>query len=258
MNALRRHLGTAPSFVATALFVSTVSVAALAETAPPATTAAPPAPAETAPVATTAAPPAPVPAANEPASPEPAAPEPASPEPAAPPAVQPDASPLPEQNPLNASSDLLAPLTWNEQSGQGVSFAYESGLWGGWWGQGVRVGVPFGRHFAVHLRGLYVSDTSIEEDVPYTADVGGRLDFIGRSQPFLNLVRLYGGGGMQVFEPVFATEGRSTQVGGGGHFGFEFFCNPNFSFFLEVGGQGGKPAAGATVLAGMAFYPWTH
>jgi hypothetical protein len=156
------------------------------------------------------------------------------------------------------ASDLLAPLSWPEQSGQGVSLAYESGLWGSWWQQGLRVGVPFDRHFAVHLRAVYVSDTSVEEDASCTADVGGRLDFIGRSMPFFNVLRLYGGGGIQVFEPVFATEGRNTQIGGGGHFGFEFFCTPHYSFFLEVGGQGGKPSPGATILAGMAFYPWTE
>jgi hypothetical protein len=153
---------------------------------------------------------------------------------------------------------VLAPLDWPELSGQGVSFGYESGLWGSRWEQGLRVGVPFSRHFGVHLRALYTSETSIDDDVPYTADLGGKIDVIGRSLPLFNVVRLYGGGGIQVFEPVVATEGRNTQIGGGGHFGFEFFCFPQYSFFLEVGGQGGKPSPGATVLAGMAFYPWTE
>lgn len=239
MNALRYPLGTT-KLVAPALVLTALSGSALAE--------APAAPSTTPPAAT----PEPAPTGTELAE------ETSEPEALDAPTVT--TSPLPESSEpgFDTSSDLLAPLNWREQSGQGVSFAYESGLWGSRWEQGLRFGVPFGRHFAVNLRALYTSDTSIEDDVPYTADLGGRLDFIGRSQPFLNLVRLYGGGGMQVFEPVFATEGRSTQIGGGGHFGFEFFCTPHYSFFLEVGGQGGKPSAGATVLAGMAFYPWTE
>jgi hypothetical protein len=202
----------------------------------------------------------------EPGQPPPAAPP--APTPATPPASTPPPTPNPADSPLPkqddvardlpASPELLAPLSWAELSGQNVSLAYESGLWGSWWEQGLRFGVPFGRHFAVNLRALYVSDTSTADDVPYTADVGGRLDFIGRSLPLFNVMRLYGGGGFQVFQPVFATKGRHTQIGGGGHFGFEFFHNPYYSFFLEVGGQGGKPSPGATVLAGMAFYPWTR
>lgn len=173
-----------------------------------------------------------------------------------------DASPLPNRDDagrdLPARPGVLAPLSWDKESGQGVALGYESGLWGSRWQQGLRVGIPLQRHFALHVRAVYVSDTSVEDDVPYTADLGGRLDFIGRSPALFNVVRLYGGGGVQVFEPVFATEGRSTQIGGGGHFGFEFFCSPHYSFFLEVGGQGGRPSPGATVLAGMAFYPWTE
>lgn len=59
---------------------------------------------------------------------------------------------------------------------------------------------------------------------------------------------------------VVMTRSPPTLVtdGAGGHFGFEFFCRPQFAFFLEVGGQGGTVLPGATVQAGLMFYPWTR
>jgi hypothetical protein len=149
----------------------------------------------------------------------------------------------------------LSPLYWESEPGQSVALGYDNGAWGGWWSQGLRLGIPLGRHYALHARGLYLTEMDLN-DAPYTADAGGRLELIGRSHVFLNFVRLYGGGGVQYFQPVFGTEGRRAWFGGGGQFGFEFFFSPKYSVFLEVGGQGGKPAPGATVVAGMNFYPW--
>jgi hypothetical protein len=150
----------------------------------------------------------------------------------------------------------LRPLSWTRAPGQKVGFGFEEGLWGMSWGQGLRVIVPFTANFHVTLRGLYLMD--VDSDDLYTASAGGRIDFIGRSDVYFNVLRLYGGGGVQVFAPVANTAGREAQVGGGGQFGFEFFCSPHYSFFLEVGGQGGSPRPGATVFAGINLYPWTR
>jgi hypothetical protein len=150
----------------------------------------------------------------------------------------------------------LGPLSWKKTPGQGVAFGMEAGLWGKSLSQGLRVTVPFNSHFGVTLRGLYLIDMT--DDGPFTADAGGRFELFGRSDVFFNVLRLYGGGGVQVLAPASNTAGRQVQVGGGGQFGFEFFHNPCYSFFLEVGGQGGLPSPGATVLAGMMFYPWTR
>lgn len=150
----------------------------------------------------------------------------------------------------------LRPLSWKKTPGQGLSFGYEGGLWGNSMSQGLRVTVPFNAHFGLNLRGLYL--IAMTDDGPFTADAGGRFEFFGRSEVMFNVLRLYGGGGVQVLAPAANTAGREVLVGGGGQFGFEFFHNPHCSFFLEVGGQGGLPSPGATVLAGMNFYPWTR
>jgi hypothetical protein len=167
------------------------------------------------------------------------------------------AGPLPVETAPEHTQLALSPLTWSEPVGQGFSLAFENGAWGERWSQGLRIGVPLGRHAGVNARGLFLSGIDPVDDGPFTADAGGRIDVIGRSYPLLNVVRLYGGGGVQVFVPAFNLGDRKTRVGGGGHFGFEFFQSPYLSFFVEVGGQGGLPAPGATILAGMAFYPWT-
>lgn len=149
----------------------------------------------------------------------------------------------------------LRPLSWPKAPGRRVAFGIEDGLWGRSWSQGLRVSVPFSQYFGATLRGVYLIDMT---GGPFTADAGGRFEFFGRSDVFFNVLRLYGGGGVQVLAPAANTEGREVMVGGGGQFGFEFFCSPHHSFFLEVGGQGGMPSPGATVLAGMMFYPWTR
>ncbi len=167
------------------------------------------------------------------------------------------ASPKPSQEATLSPQQqrALQPLSWKKAPGQGLSFGLEEGLWGDSWSQGLRITLPFNAHFGTTLRGIYLIDMA---NGTFTADAGARLDFVGRSDVLFNVLRLYGGGGVQVLAPAANTDGRQVRVGGGGHFGFEFFCNPHYSFFLEVGGQGGPPSPGATVQAGMMFYPWTR
>jgi hypothetical protein len=174
-----------------------------------------------------------------------------------PPAAGQPSAPVPEtsSNLSPEQSRALWPLTWKKSPGQGFAFGLEEGFWGNSWGQGLRVTLPFSSNFATTVRGIYLLDMA---EGPITVDAGARIDLVGRSEVLFNVMRLYGGGGVQVIAPVKNTAGKEVRVGGGGHFGFEFFCNPYYSFFLEVGGQGGTVSPGATVLAGMMFYPWTR
>jgi hypothetical protein len=155
-------------------------------------------------------------------------------------------APAPEDEAL--ASTLKLP--WTQPSGQGLALGLDNGLWGGDWCNGIRAKIPLGRHFAVHARGLAI----FAFDDTNRVDLGGRLEFIGQSPVMLNVMRLYGGGGLQVFYPVSGDVTRKASFGGGGHFGFEFFMSPRYSWFIEVGGQGGSPAPGATVMAGMNFF----
>ena len=152
----------------------------------------------------------------------------------------------------------LSPLNWELEPGQGFGIGAEAGMWGHWLNQGLRVIVPFGRHCALNLRGLFAMDIDPEDGTPFTGDFGGRLELIGRSAVLLNVVRVYGGGGVQIFHPTYYKADRDFSVGVGGQFGFEFFPSPHQAMFLEVGGQGPSPSPGVTVMAGLNFYPWSE
>lgn len=153
------------------------------------------------------------------------------------------------------------PTIWSQDSGTGVGFGYENGSWGGSWAQGVRVKVPVVPHFAVGLRGLMINTPRPGDD---RWDFGGRLELLGQSRVLLSVMRLYGGGGVQLFHPISDEANEEVHVGGGGHFGFEFFMAPHLAFFIEIGGQSGvasDPAAGdiatgATIMAGLTVYPF--
>jgi hypothetical protein len=142
-------------------------------------------------------------------------------------------------------------VPWTAPTGQGIGIGYDNGLYGSGFGQGLRLKVPFGRNGGVTLRGIMVV-----ADDPERWSAGGRLEVYGQSPVFLNLMRLYGGGGVQMFHLFKGEHAPSTQWGGGGQFGFEFFMAPHLALFLEVGGNGNAHlVGGATVVAGINFYP---
>ena len=148
---------------------------------------------------------------------------------------------------------VVAPST--QTTGRGVGFGFENGLFGRAFEQGVRIRFPIARYFAFNLRGI--STLGATEPDPRW-ELGGRVELIGHSPIFLNLVRLYGGGGPEIAARVSGPGEKEAALGGGGHFGFEFFLNPHMSFFTEIGGHAGNEVtAGGTVLAGMMLYPFT-
>jgi hypothetical protein len=93
----------------------------------------------------------------------------------------------------------------------------------------------------------------------YRLDVGGRLGFLGGSRPVLNILRVYGGGGVHVLVPATgAPDGEGVRLGVGGEVGIEAFLSPGMAAFMEVGGQGSFAetgyGSGATVYGGFQFY----
>lgn len=151
------------------------------------------------------------------------------------------------------SSEIARPST--TPAGRGVGLGSDQGLFGRAYAQGVRFRIPVFEHFAFNLRGISTFG-HVGSDVRW--ELGGRAEIIGHTPVYLNLVRLYGGGGPEVAARVSGPGPRSARFGGGGHFGFEFFLSPAVSFFLEVGGHGGDElTAGGTALAGVMLYPFT-
>jgi hypothetical protein len=119
---------------------------------------------------------------------------------------------------------------------------------------------PLGRYFGLTLRGTFITGTVAPTADNPTDHIGGRLDFVGKSPVFLNLLRLYGGGGVEVFSATGPNINHNAQWSGGGQFGFEFFINQHAAFFLEVGGHGGIDTGlpgGQTIVVGTNFYPFS-
>ncbi len=174
--------------------------------------------------------------------------------------------------PIETAPPVVVPsvqltVPWTGPTGKGVSFGLEEGAWSGVWGTGLRVFVPFVEHLGgryagslgLTLRGLVLTGANTSTAAAPADHAGGRFELVGRSPVYLNLVRLYGGGGVEVFSAFGSGVDHEVKVGGGGQFGFEFFLNKRFSFYLEVGGHSGVDKGlpgGETVVTGMNLYPF--
>ncbi len=64
------------------------------------------------------------------------------------------------------------------------------------------------------------------------------LGIVGVGGQIGNSIRLYGEGGLILLFPSSNFSSESTEIGGYGLFGFEFYLHPNGSYFIEIGGVG--------------------
>jgi hypothetical protein len=162
--------------------------------------------------------------------------------------------------PLSASADEPAPAEAvvqpsDKRTGRSVGFGVENGLSGRAFEQGVKLRIPILEHFGVQLRGVSAFGDAGGDTAYY---LGGRIDLVGQTPVYLNLVRLYGGGGPEVLTRVAGPGGDKTLIGGGGQFGFEFFVSPKMAFYVEIGGHSGNElTGGGTAIAGMTLYPFS-
>jgi hypothetical protein len=192
--------------------------------------------------------------------------ESAPPPTAAPPTTEapPPAQPQADAPAAPRTDGIQLTVPWSGPTGKGFSLGIEEGAWGGAFGSGLRAQIPLGRYFGITLRAAYIYGNNPPPGAALAQypnqHLGGRIDFVGKSPVFLNLVRLYGGGGVEMFSAVGPGVDHSPHFSGGGHFGFEFFASKWSSFYLEVGGHApidpGMPA-GQTLIVGMMFYPFS-
>jgi hypothetical protein len=212
------------------------------------------------------------------------APEPQPPPPPPPPPVvvlPAPAMPPPPAPPIAAVASLPMTIPWSGPTGEGVSFGIEEGGWSGVFGSGLRVHVPFftvrgerekpnqSGSVGMTLRGLVFTAPTLANSNVLTVTngnegpayhAGGRIELTGATPVFFNLIRIYGGGGVDVFSAIGTGVSHQPTVSGGGEFGFEFFNNRHVAYFIEIGGHGsvdtGLPG-GETVVAGIHFYPFS-
>ena len=153
-------------------------------------------------------------------------------------------------------------IRWINRRWSGVGVGYDNGLWGGKYGQSIKVSIPFGRNIGrflgVRVRGMIVHHVDdVADRFDPVVNVGGEL--FGRSPVWWGVLRVYGGGGLWAgIRPNPTSSGSQYRLGGGGFVGLEAFAAPFMAFTFEVGGQapghGLGVDAGGSAMGGMMFY----
>jgi len=141
-------------------------------------------------------------------------------------------------------------------------------------GLGVNVTSPYffqgATAFRVHANYMWLQHTKIDgSSTVWTPYYSFQFGTIGGAAIIANFLRLYGEGGLILLLPNKDFSSNSTEIGGYGVFGFEFFMSQSpqsfISYFIELGGMGtgakadkapGKPvySNGFSVSVGFRFY----
>lgn len=174
----------------------------------------------------------------------------------APPVTPAPAQPVPISTLPPAPPTQLEPMPFGAPIRSGVAIGYESGLWGSFLLQAVRLRIPLGSTWATTVKGLLTHPTDHTGNVhPHFG--GGRVDITGGSPVIMGFARMYGGAGITVTTKVLGTGGnKDVHVGATGYFGFELFVSRGVSFMAEIGGGSNVDgsAAGAMITAGVQVY----
>jgi hypothetical protein len=148
-------------------------------------------------------------------------------------------------------------VPWTDPTGQGLAVGYDLGLWGQAAGNSLRLRAPFLRQHACLVgRFLAALGPPGSDGADRAIEYGGSFELHGQTDVYLNLMRLYGGGGLEVIHGHTGLDAGRTVWAGKYEFGFEFFISPHVSFTLEVGGNGSATTLtdGPTVFAGINGY----
>lgn len=123
-------------------------------------------------------------------------------------------------------------------------------------GIGLNMTSPYFAHgkMAVRLRGNLVWNEHLNRDSETTWSSYSNLSigFVQSVGEINNFVRIYGEGGAIMLFPSSEFSSKSIQVGGYGLFGFEFFFDKHFNYFVEAGGIG--TGAKADKIVGKPIY----
>ena len=131
-----------------------------------------------------------------------------------------------QEKPLNSKMALGFHLNQNQQD----------------FGFGLQATSPYfaNQKVAVRLRGSLMWNQHVNNDnltvwSPYS---NVSLGVVGVGGEIADFIRLYGEGGVVLLFPNSDFSSNSSQLGGYGLFGFEFYMSSNNSYFIEIGGIG--------------------
>ncbi len=108
-------------------------------------------------------------------------------------------------------------------------------------GMGLNYTSPYfaNKQIAVRLRGNFMYNEHVENaETVWSPYANGSVGMVSSSGIIGNFMRLYGEGGVIVLFPNAAFSSETTEFGGYGLFGFEFFMADRNNYFIEIGGIG--------------------
>lgn len=109
-------------------------------------------------------------------------------------------------------------------------------------GLGININSPYfaGDRIAFRLRGNIMWNEHLTSSGLSTWSTYSNLSLgvVGVGGQIGNSIRLYGEGGLILLFPSSSFSSESTELGGYGLFGFEFYMNPFMNYFIEIGGVG--------------------
>lgn len=136
------------------------------------------------------------------------------------------------------SSALLAQ---EETNRNGIGIGFQLNEYQNDFGFGINANSPYFLYdnVTVRIRANYMYNQAVIEGkadwLPYS---NFSLGIASGGKRITESIRLYGEGGVIVLLPPDEISSGSSEMGGYGLFGFEFFFAENGSYFLEVGGVG--------------------
>lgn len=123
-------------------------------------------------------------------------------------------------------------------------------------GLGLNVTSPYFAYdkIAVRVRGNFMWNEHLGNDgiSTWTSYSNLSIGLIGVGGQIGNSIRLYGEGGLLLLFPSDIFSSQSTETGGYGLFGFEFYVSPFSNYFIEIGGAG--TGAKEDKLSSQALY----
>ena len=123
---------------------------------------------------------------------------------------------------------------------KGVGFGFQLNQYQKDFGAGLNITSPYmaDGKFAVRLRGNVMFHEHLKDaETTWTPYSHGSLGFVS-VVGYVGNVRLYSEGGVIALFPSNEFSSESTNFGGYGLFGFEFFFNNKGNYFIEIGGVG--------------------
>jgi hypothetical protein len=137
----------------------------------------------------------------------------------------------------------------------GFGFGFQLNQYQKDFGYGISVTSPLLAHgnLAIRLRtnAMYYEHLKNDETT-WTSYANLTLGLVGIGGQVSENIRLYGEGGMIGLFPNSVVSSDTLALGGYGLFGFEFFMQKNFNYFIEIGGVG--TGATADKLPGKPIY----